>query len=165
MYIYIYKCWCVGDSCVGHVHCDRCVCFAKRTHFIKIKLTWVRKRPWSRLTWRQTSSKMFQIVPCAMSHLSWQFHENPFISYSLMLLTHSVSPSKCKKKCKKNNVVAFANICSDIIAMNGITVKGNSHRHELWCKCGQWNGWRSVVITHKLILPTTFPATSVARDQ
>ena len=35
--------------------------------------------------------KMFQIVPCVISDLSWKFREVPFIRFSLVLLTH-ISP-------------------------------------------------------------------------
>ena len=31
--------------------------------------------------------KMFQIVSCTMAHLSWKYHENPFMCFSVMWLT------------------------------------------------------------------------------
>ena len=31
--------------------------------------------------------KVFPIVPCIKSHLPWQFHENPYSRFSVMLLT------------------------------------------------------------------------------
>ena len=31
--------------------------------------------------------KLFQIVSCTMAHLSWKYHENPFMCFSVMWLT------------------------------------------------------------------------------
>ena len=32
--------------------------------------------------------KMFQIVPCAIANISWKFHENPLIDFTMVLLTN-----------------------------------------------------------------------------
>ena len=36
---------------------------------------------------KHSISKMFQVVPCLMSHFGWKFHENPLISFPVMMLT------------------------------------------------------------------------------
>ena len=41
--------------------------------------------------------KMFQIAPCAMCVFFWKFHENPFNSFSAMLLTDMDSSEKVKR--------------------------------------------------------------------
>ena len=33
--------------------------------------------------------KMFQIVPCVIAKISWQFHENPLINFTVVLLTNT----------------------------------------------------------------------------
>ena len=33
--------------------------------------------------------KMFQIVPCVIANISWKFHENPLIDFTLVLLTNT----------------------------------------------------------------------------
>ena len=33
--------------------------------------------------------KIFQIIPCVIANISWKFHENPLIDFTVVLLTNT----------------------------------------------------------------------------